>query len=115
MAVETMFIAAAVWLTGMLGFFMLLYYTSRDPIARKVWLTASFGTLFVSMGMLRKGYQNVVVITDLADLTSNVMHVMEVGIIFSVLLLAFSVLLDGVKRLRSAVEGKLYGKEETAN
>lgn len=112
MANENMFIAAAVWLTGMLGFFVFLFWYARNDTFKKAALIGCFGTLMVSMEMLRRGWQNFVVNNQLADITEQVFGVFTVLMVLAVGVLALSVMLDGYNYILNSVRGERNGKQK---
>lgn len=112
MANENMFIAAAIWLTGMLGFFVFLVWYLRSHLLKKAALIGCFGVLMVSMETLRWGWQHVVVATDMVGVAEVVYHVMTIGMTVTVIALTISVILDTVGYVVASAEGRRYDWEK---
>lgn len=106
MALENMFIAAAVWLTGMLGFFMFLLWYLKGEFWKKLALTGCFAVMSVSMEMMRRGWQNFVVSNELAGIAEVVYSAVFVGMILSFFGMGLTVFLDTFQFLIDAVRGK---------
>lgn len=112
MAVENMFIASAITTFGMLGFFTYMYHQADSWLWRRVWLFGSLSTLYLSLGILRKGFQNVVVINDLADLTFAAMTVLMWCIVLMIGWLFLSLLYHGIRRMIHIAEGRRPEQDE---
>ena len=109
-----MFVAAAVWLTGMLGFFVFLFWYARAEIWKKSALIGCFGTLMLSMEMLRRGWQNFVVNNQLADITEQVFGAMVVLMVLASAALAVSVMLDAYNYMLKAIRGDKDGSSSSS-
>lgn len=101
-----MFIAAAVWLTGMLGFFTFLLWYLKGDFWKKLALTGCFAIMSVSMEMMRRGWQNFVVSNELAGIAEVVYGAVFVGMVLSFFGMGLTVMLDTFQALIDAVRGK---------
>jgi len=111
MANETMFVASAVTFLGILAFFVYLHYTSRkmnDWLFERVWMFASFLTVYVSLNYIRRGFQNYVVDNSLADLAFSGMVVLQYTVILVLGWLILTIAYHGFRILQCSVEGKRY-------
>ncbi len=106
MANENMFIAAAITMVGLLGFFAFMYHFAESWLWKRVWLMGCFLTAYMELGIMRYGFQHVVVITDLADLTFAAMQILMYSIELLFGWLVLSLMYHGVRSLIDAASGK---------
>lgn len=107
MAVEEMFIASAITMLGVLLTFVYLHFRAASSwLWERIWLIGIFMTMYVMMGIMRKGFQNVIVMTDLADLTFGIMHILMWCVILIIGYLILGILYHGVRNLLDIASGK---------
>lgn len=106
MAIEDMFVAAAITMGGLLAFFAYMYHFAESWLWKRVWLMGCFLSVYMELGILRFGFQHVVVITDLADLTFSAMQVMMYAIELLFGWLVLSLLYHAARSLIDAANGK---------
>lgn len=118
MAGENFFIAVAVTMTSTLGFFTYLHWMASKTgnwLFERVWMMGAFATVYLSIGFLRRGFQNYLVDTALADLTFSLMHILQEVMVLLFGWLLLSIAYHGIRQIIDAVEGRRYDpvKEQT--
>lgn len=106
MAIEDMFVASAITMGGLLGFFAFMYHFAETWLWKRVWLMGCFLTAYMEMGILRYGFQHIVVINDLADLSFSAMQVLMYCVIMLFGWLLLSLMYHGLRGLVDAASGK---------
>lgn len=106
MAIEDMFVAAAITMGGLLGFFIYMYHFAESWLWKRVWLMGCFLTAYMELGIMRFGFQHIVVITDLADLSFAAMQVLMWCIVALFGWLLLSLMYHGARSLIDAASGK---------
>jgi type III secretory pathway component EscU len=111
MAGEEMFVAASITAIGMLGTFIFLYSQSKHWLWARVWMMAIFSTIYISLNVMRKGFQNVLVMNDMADLYSALMTAIMWVMILLIGYLFLGIAYYGLRRLKDAAEGRMRDDE----
>lgn len=106
MAIENMFIAASITMVSLLGFFMFMFHFAESWLWKRVWLMGCFLTAYMELGIMRFGFQHVVVINDLADLSFSAMQIMMYAIELLFGWLILSILYHALRSLSDAAQGK---------
>lgn len=112
MADAEIFVASAITIVGMLGFFTYLYHHAGGWLWKRVWMLSAFLSIYFQMGILRKAFQNILVINDLADLTFGVMMILQWVIVLLIGWLFLSLLYAAVRKMIHAAEGRAPEPDE---
>ena len=112
MASENIFIEAAITTSTMIAFFSFLYYTAEGFLWKRIWLLAAFCNVLLAFEIMRRGFQNIVVMTDLAGWIESFTLVFMWILVLIIAVMLLETALWVFDYLRNAVEGRIYNERD---
>jgi len=110
MALEEMFIASAIQSCAIIGLFLYFYHTCEGWIWKRLALFGVFAGVYRGLAVEHAGWADIVVHTDLAELTFATVQIMMWVLIALMLWLVLSLFYHFTRSWLSSVKGERYGK-----